>query len=163
MIWPVLPRFGFVLLLAGLLTVALTRAAPASAVPGVVAPSLLDVLQRWWWAVVGPGAFGFGILILYLRSQFVPGSEFRKQSEHVNKALAGLEERLDGLASRTERRLQQLETATEHLPTKDAFHALALHVERQGTEITALRDTQRATAEGVKRIEEFLISQGTKR
>lgn len=119
--------------------------------------SVLEIAQKYWWLIAGPGAFAFGLGLLYLRSQFATKSDFERLADRVNTSLDGLEERLAGHARTTEQRLQSLENATEHLPDREAFHALSLEVTRQGATIRAIEQTQQATAAGVSRIEDHLL------
>jgi hypothetical protein len=120
----------------------------------------ITIAQKYWWFIVGPGVAVAGIALFYLRTQFATKSEFKTQSDRVNASLAGLREQIEDHTQVSNRRLQHLEGVTEHLPDKDAFHRLALQVERQNGEISALREMQKGTNSGVKRIEEYLINQG---
>lgn len=117
----------------------------------------LDALKNYWWLITGPIAFAFGGAFLWLKSQFATKQEFKAQAAHVNAAIGKLSKNFEDHADETEGRLTRLETVTEHLPTREAFHELTLQVERQGAMIEAMRDTQKATAAGVSRIEEFMI------
>lgn len=120
----------------------------------------ITVAQKWWWLVIGPGVAVAGIALFYLRTQFATKAEFKTQSDRVNSALTGLRVQIEDHTQVSNRRLQHLEGVTEHLPDKDAFHRLALQVERQNGEISALREMQKGTNSGVRRIEEYLINQG---
>ena len=123
---------------------------------------LLSAAQKYWWLIVGPGVTFAGIALFYLRTQFATKAEFKTQSDRVNSALTDLRVQIEDHTQVSNRRLQHLEGLTEHLPDKDAFHKLALQVERQNGEIAALREMQKGTNSGVKRIEEYLINQGKK-
>jgi hypothetical protein len=123
----------------------------------------ITVAQKWWWLIIGPGVFVAGIALLYLRTQFATKAEFRAQSEHVNGALTDLREQIGGQTSVTNTRLQDLESATKHLPDKEAFHRLELQVEKQNGAIAALREMHVSISSGVTRIEDHLIKQGEKK
>lgn len=117
----------------------------------------LEILKNYWWLITGPIAVVFGGVFWWLKSQFATKQEIRAQSAETHKAIGALSKSFEEHADETESRLTRLEATTEHLPTREAFHALTLQVERQGAMIEAMRDTQKATAAGVSRIEEFMI------
>lgn len=121
---------------------------------------LLASAQKYWWLITGPVTVALAVALLWLRTQFATKTEFGAQSEQINGAISKLAKRIDEHAETTDHRLTQLEAATEHLPTREAMHQLALQVERQGGAIEAMRDAQRATAAGVARIEDYMIRAG---
>lgn len=122
----------------------------------------LELLQKWWWLVAGPGVVALGIALLFLRSQFATTGEFKRGMQHLEDAIDGLSGRIDEHTVSTDRRLQGLEARTDHLPTLAQFHELGKQIARLEEQQKASVGMNRATAESVKRIEEYLINKGGK-
>ena len=120
----------------------------------------LELLQKWWWLVAGPGVVALGIALLFLRSQFATKGEFKRGIKDLEDAIEGLSERIDEHTISTDRRLQGLEARTDHLPTQKEFHALVTHVARLEEQQKASVKWHQATGESVKRIEEYLLTKG---
>lgn len=122
----------------------------------------LDVLQKWWWLIAGPGVVATGIALLFLRSQFATKGEFKRGMRHLEDAIDGLSGRIDEHTVSTDRRLQTLEARTDHLPTLAQFHELGKQIARLEEQQKASVKWHQATGESVKRIEEYLLNKGDK-
>ena len=84
----------------------------------------LETLKGYWWLVTGPLWLGMLGVVWWLKTQFATKTESEKQFAAVNKAIADIGAGVETYADQTEVRLTRLETATKHLPDREAFHAL---------------------------------------
>lgn len=117
----------------------------------------IDTLKAYWWLVAGPVALVWTGAHFWLKTQFATKKEIKAEREDVAASIQALCDSFNTHADETDQRLVKLETTIAHLPSAEAFNALMVMVEKQGTMIEAMRETQRGTSEGVKRIEEYFI------
>ena len=117
----------------------------------------VESLKASWWIVTGPIAAACAAIYWWLKTQFVTKKEFSGQMVEGNEAVDALCKVFATHSDETDERLTKLETTVAHLPSAESFQRLLVMVEKQGTMIETMRETQRGTSEGVKRIEEYFI------
>ena len=101
-----------------------------------------DWIRQWWNVLTTIGVVALGIGMMWLRSAFTP------KTDHD-----ALKVKVDGL----DVKLQAVDVAISHLPSKDSFHQMALAIAKIEANFSGLEKQITAVGDVARRVEGYLL------